>query len=328
MAGILANIAGRYPFAADGNDIGGGGFHLTTTGAPTFGGGRFGAGCSPTSAAYFTYTNPTHLNGKRKWAWRFSVRDSAYVINEALGSIGTGANAGSIIAYPYDTATGNGLKMFANNVLGVFDLNDGSPALNVWSDVLIIVNADDTPSPTARLWINGVLKATNTTDNFVLNAALTHFSIGRYPNAAQSYTGETAHHFLWTDRVFDAAEIAAINAWAGEPINISLPTITGLAKVGEVVTLANGTWDSYGAGAFSAGALLSYSNTSGGDEQLVGAMGAGTYTIASGLAGRYLRYRATYANPYGNGVAYSDYFGPIASRSRRGRRYIVILKGK
>lgn len=81
------------------------------------------------------------------------------------------------------------------------------------------------------------------------------------------------------------------------PINTSLPTITGTAQVGQVLTGGNGGWSSAGSPTFAVQWLAN-------DAAISGATGA-TYTPVVGDVGKTIKRRVTATNARGSTVAIS-----------------------
>lgn len=201
MSDIITGLAARYTFDGHGLDVTGNGRHLTLTGTMPYLTGKIGRGCTPNGVNYWRYANPTWMNGLTAWSIGCWVLGSAYNINECAWSIGTATNAGSVICYPFDTANGNGCKMFANNVLTGLDLNNSRPALSSWQHLLVVCEN----AASAKLYVNGVLEATDVTNSHALNASLTTLSIGNYHNAAQNYAGSIDDFRMYT-RALDPSD--------------------------------------------------------------------------------------------------------------------------
>lgn len=207
MSDILSNLLYHYKFQDDLTNSGsiGSAGNLTLTGTMPYVTGKLGKGCTPSSTNYGNLANPPSLSSLSAWTISFWCYDTGYAINEAALSIGTNANAGSIIFYPYDTDTGNGIKIYANGTAATFNLESSpfKPAANSWQHVALVVRS----ASLAELYINGVLEATNTTNSHALAASLTHLRVGHYANAVQSYSGNLDDLRIY-DRDLSAEDIA------------------------------------------------------------------------------------------------------------------------
>ena len=207
---ITSNLAAHYKFDGDGNDSSGNGRNLTLTGTMPYVTGKIGQGCTPTGTNKFTLANPSWLSSLSAYTVAFWCKDAGYNINEAAVSYGTNANTGSIVLYPFDTSNGNGFKAFANNVGNVLDLNTSKPATGSWQHVCIVVSS----SSDAKLYVNGALEQTNTTNSMATAASLTHISVGTYANAAQPYSGDIDELRFYT-RAISSGDVTELYNYAG-----------------------------------------------------------------------------------------------------------------
>lgn len=101
--------------------------------------------------------------------------------------------------------------------------------------------------------------------------------------------------------VADSAATAQIASGTAAPANTVVPTVIGTAQQGNTLTAGNGTWTGVPAPTFTYQWQTSANGTSGWTN--IGGATAGTYVVASGDVGNYLRVAVTGTNGSGNATA-------------------------
>lgn len=95
--------------------------------------------------------------------------------------------------------------------------------------------------------------------------------------------------------------LSSVNTSA--PANTAVPTVTGTAKVAQVLTATTGTWTGVPAPTFTYQWQVAQANVTGET--------ASTYTVQSGDVGKKIRVRVTGTNTAGNATANSAETGDV-----------------
>lgn len=209
---LLSSLLGYWKFDGNGLDSTPNGRDFTLTGTMPYVAFLEGQGCSPSATNYWNIANPTWLDSLTAHTFAYWVRDSAYDLTQAVLSVGTAAAAASTVHYPFDVAGGNGFKLFANNISFPYKLTSSLPALNSWQHCAVVCES----ASSSRLYINGVERATNTTNSLALAASQVALRVGMYHNGGQGYSGDVAHLGIWS-RALTPTEVATLAAQSFYP---------------------------------------------------------------------------------------------------------------
>lgn len=178
-SGLLVHL----PFEGNGDDASGNGRNFTASGTPTYETGKLGQAARVTWTNNLHFGTPTWFSGRTAYTVAAWLYDTGFVAGSAAISWGTASAGASTVIYPFDTDSGNGLRIFNKNVSAAVNINTGYPTVNAWNHFAMVVSAS-----VAKIYIDGRVRAI-VPGNFSTDASLTDIMVGSYHNSNQTYTG-------------------------------------------------------------------------------------------------------------------------------------------
>ena len=231
LAALTDNLAAYYAFENSPNDSTANGRNMVVTGTMAYTTGKVGTCATPTSTNYFNITNPTWFDSKTAYSIQYWCFDTATGSNECLTSYGT-ANANFVIVhYPWNSNGGNGWSSFVKGATAI-KLTNNRPTPSAWNHVVLVCES----AASTKLYINGNLESTNTTNNFTTPASQTNLRIGMYHNGAQGYTGNVDEYAIWL-RALSQAEVTQLyNSGNGLSYSQLTPPKLGPSLLNQIIT--------------------------------------------------------------------------------------------
>jgi hypothetical protein len=203
------------------------------------------------------------------------------------------SNTTATLYYVIALATTGKMQLYARNTTYTDITGTSTISTSNWTHGAAVFESDTSK----KLFINGVLEATHTT-NVTFNAAVKRFLIGRL----RTLDGWSPHYWdggiagtMVFNRALSKAEINELRL-GPEPINTVAPVLSGTATQGQTLSVTDGIWGLDAPFSSGSNGTIYYSyqwtrsdNNSGLNETNISGATSSSYTLAAGDVGKYIR---------------------------------------